>query len=155
MCVCVCVCVCVAWTCLCVQMYSRWVASPFGTHPSLVVYYKAFHHCLLNFLPAMSTRLQCRDVISQFSAHLARVHALCTCILPATPTYCTLHTDTCPHNTNIHTHTHTHTQIGLVPLAVTLGSYLSHHFHNAYMYTHTHTQTGLVPLAVTMGSSFS
>ena len=54
---------------------------------------------------------------------------------------------------------HTHTQTGLVPLAVTLGSYFSHCLYKAYMcmnvhtcahthaHTHTHTETGLVPLA--------
>ena len=47
-----------------------------------------------------------------------------------------------------HMHTHTHTQTGLVPLAVTLGSYMYflHRFHKGYMlhpcvgaHAHTHT----------------
>ena len=88
-----------------------------------------------------------------------------------------------PVHTHItHTHTHTHTQTGLVPLAVTLGSYFSHCIHKArtcarthlhcyvnspytifvtnitHKHTHTHTHThraGLVPLAETLGSYFS
>ena len=55
-----------------------------------------------------------------------------------------------------HMHVHTHTQTGLVPLAVTLGSYFPHCHYKACMcmnvhtcahtHAHTHTQTGLVPL---------
>ena len=147
---------------------------------TLVVYYKAFPHSLAyNFIPVAPTQLHCRDAINL--AHIPREHALRTCIVTChTPTYCTFarpchthtHTHTHTHNTHTHnthnTHTHTHTHTGLVPLAVTLGSYFSHFFTKrtcAQMYTpvcihththtHTHTQTGLVPLAVTLGSYFS
>ena len=59
--------------------------------------------------------------------------------------YTPVHTHTC-----IHTYMHTHTETGLVPLAVTLGSYFSHCIHkactsifvtNTHTHTHTHTHT--------------
>ena len=41
-----------------------------------------------------------------------------------------MYTPVCTHKcTHTHTHTHTHTQTGLVPLAVSLGSYFSHCIH--------------------------
>ena len=64
-------------------------------------------------------------------AHIAREHALRTCIVTChTPTYCIFaHTNT----STPHTHTHTH---GLVQLAETLGSYFSH---KSYMSMNVHT----------------
>ena len=54
-------------------------------------------------------------------------------LLPAThlPTV-SLHTHTHPR------HTHTHTETGLVPLAMTLGSYFPHCIHNACTCARTH-----------------
>ena len=43
----------------------------------------------------------------------------------------------CAH-THAYAHTHTHTQTGLVPLAVTLGSYFSHFIHKARTCVTTH-----------------
>ena len=104
------------------------------------------------------TRLHCKDYNL---AHIAREHALRTCIVAChTPTYCIFaHTNTSTPHT--HTHTHTHTHMGLYNLQ---GSYFSHCFRKSNMsmnvhtcvrartHTHTHTltQRGLVPLAVTL-----
>ena len=47
-------------------------------------------------------------------------------------------THTHTHTHTPHTHTHTHTETGLVPLAVTLGSYFSHCIHTACTCARTH-----------------
>ena len=92
----------------------------------------------------------------------AKICAFTLCTTPTHPhTHTQIHIDNTPTHPHTHTHTHTQTQTGLVPLAVTLGSYFSHCFHKSYMctnahvrthmthttaHTHTHTHTHRVPL---------
>ena len=56
-------------------------------------------------------------------------------------------------HTCAHTHAHTHTQTGLLPLAMTLGSYFSHCFHKAYMCMNVHTCAHIMQIAYTPYSS--
>ena len=66
-------------------------------------------------------------------------------------THTNTHTNMPIPQTHKHTHyaTHTHAQTGLVPLAVTLGSYFSHHFYKAYMCMYVHMKIAFVTIFVT------
>ena len=94
-------------------------------------------HCYVNSL--------CTIFITHTHTHNTHIHTTHTYTHTQHTHTHTTHTHTHTHNTHIHTHTLT----GLVPLAVTLGSYMYflHRFHKGYMlhpcvsaHAHTHTQ---------------
>ena len=114
------------------------LASSFDTHPSFVVYYKAFPHVLakLHSCHVHSATLQ-GIAITQFSAHIAHESALRPCIVTChTPTYCTfVHLYICTHKhahaTHIHTHIHAYTH---APTHTCM-----HLCTHTQKHTHTHT----------------